>query len=408
MKLILVLAWRNLWRNRRRTLITVSSVAFAVVLAVAAVSMAFGLRARAIETAVRNETGYLQVQDVLYEDEPSIDHALEYGPELAETLAGFDADIALVVPRLRGFSLAAHEASTRAVMVSGILPEREERMNNFSARLVAGEMFSASDDFSVVAEGLARRLGVSPGDEIVLVGQGFQGVTAAGRFPVGGVVELPVPEQNEMMVFLPLETARWYFAAPERLTHLVLMTADGVDPAVLARSLRGKLDPEWHAVLTWDQLMPGLIGLLDMREAWNQVMAWVLYAVVGFGVFAVVLTMMAERRRELGVILSLGMKRRRLALVCFSETVTIAMLGVAAGVALAWPLMWLLQRFPLEFSGDMARYMLDLGLEPVIPFSTAPEIFLRQGFYVFCIAVLIGLYPVVRVFRLDFNAAARH
>ncbi len=407
MRILVSLAWRNLWRNKRRTLITVSSVVFAVILAIALVAMAVGLRNQLIETIVRNETGYLQVQDVMYYDEPSLDHVFEFGEEVKSALALFEDQIDFTVPRIRGFSLAAKDASTRGVIVTGIVPELEDRMNNLSSNMAEGSMFKDEDDSAVIAEGLATLLNISVGDNIALIGQGFYGMTAAGQYSVGGIIELSIPEQNNSMVYLPLKEAQRYFAAPERLTNLIIMTGHDVNHGELAEDLNENLDSEWFSVLTWDQLMPDMVGLLEMRETVNQIMAWVLYMVVGFGIFGTILTMMSERLKEFGILLSIGLKRSQLSLVCFMETIIISLMGVFLGIVAGYPIMFLLHRYPLEFTGEMAEYMVSFGMEPIIPFSIAPEIFINQAISIFIIAVLIGFYPVIKVFKMNIVSSVR-
>jgi ABC-type lipoprotein release transport system permease subunit len=132
MKILFVLAWRNLWRNKRRTLIAVSSVLFAVVLASALLSFAEGFQQQLVETIVRQETGYIQIQDALYHEEPSLDHVFEYGAEVRDALEAYEVEILYTVPRLRGFSLAARDMVTRPAMVTGIVPEKEDRLRDLS------------------------------------------------------------------------------------------------------------------------------------------------------------------------------------------------------------------------------------------------------------------------------------
>ena len=164
MKLLIIVAWRNLWRKKRRTLITVSSVLFAVVLAISLMSLIEGTREAMIETIVTNSSGHLQVQDALYHDEPSMDHALEYGGEVKEVLAEYAGLISYTVPRIQGFCLGAKDTGTRGVYVMGIEPEKEDRMNDLSSKVVEGGMFAGKDKFAVIAEGVANLLDLTVGD----------------------------------------------------------------------------------------------------------------------------------------------------------------------------------------------------------------------------------------------------
>ena len=205
MKLLLILAWRNLWRKKRRTSITVSSVLFAVVLAITLMSLIEGTREVMIDSIINNSTGHLQMQDAMYHDEPSMDHALEYGEEVKSALAEHSGIINYTVPRIQGFCLGAKDTGTRGVYVMGIVPEKENRMNDLSSKLVEGKMFTEDDQFAVIARGVADLLDLSVGDTMVLMGHGFQGMTAAGVYKVGGIIEFILPEQNNTMVYLPLK-----------------------------------------------------------------------------------------------------------------------------------------------------------------------------------------------------------
>jgi len=407
MKVLLTLAWRNLWRKKRRTLITVSSVVFAVVLAVGLVSMIDGMLEHTIESIVRNSTGYLQIQDALYHDEPSLDHALEYGEEVKYVVEKYSNEITYTVPRIQGFSLAAKDVGSRGVMVTGIDPEKEDRMNDLTSNLIKGEMFTPGDDYAVIAAGLAHQLKVTVGDSLILLGQGFQGMTAVGKYEIGGIVEFMMPEQNNTMVYLPLRTAQEYFAAPDRLTNLILMVDDDRIVSSLADKIGNELDDEWYTVKTWEELMPDMLAAFEAREAQVTIFAGILYIVVGFGIFGTVLMMMYERLREFGILLSIGMKRVQLGTICMLETLFISFIGVIAGVVVAFPIIYRLYTHPIQIGGEVADAFMDYGFEPIFAFSISPDIFMTQAIIVFCIAVVIGLYPVRKVFTLDVVDASR-
>jgi len=407
MKILLTLAWRNLWRKKRRTFITASSVVFAVILAIGLVSMIDGMLDHTVESIVKNTTGYLQIQDALYHDEPSMDHALEYGDEVKRVVEKYSGEITYTVPRIQGFSLAAKDIGSRGVMVTGIDPQKEDRMSDLSSKLIEGEMFTSDDDYAVLAAGLANQLEVAIGDSVILLGQGFQGMTAVGKYKIGGIVEFVLPEQNNTMVYLPLRTAQEYFAAPDRLTNLIIMVDDERVVTSLAEKIGNELDDEWYAVKTWEELMPDMLAAFEARQAQVTIFAGILYIVVGFGIFGTVLMMMYERLREFGILMSIGMKRTQLSIICMLETLFISFIGVIAGIIVAFPIVYRLYTNPIEVGGEVGEAFMDYGFEPIFAFSIAPDIFLTQGIIVFCIAVVIGLYPVRKVFKLDVVDASR-
>ncbi len=407
MKMLLTLAWRNLWRKKRRTFITTSSVMFAVVLAIGLMSMVNGMKQQMTRSIISNTTGHLQIQDVLYHDEPTMDHAMDYGEEVRGGIAKYEDLIAYTVPRIEGFCLASKEISSRGVYVMGVLPDKEDRMNDLSSRLTEGRMFTADDGFAVVAEGVATQLDLALGDTIVLLGQGFQGMTAAGKYKVGGILEFPLPEMNNTLVYLPLQTAQNFFAAPERLNRLILMLKDQSEADELVLKIQDELDQEWYTLKTWEELMPDKLAAFEARDAQVRVFAWVLYIVAGFGIFGTIITMMHERLREFGILLSIGMKRSQLAGVCLVETVFISIIGVITGVVAGFPIVYYLYRNPIPLADDLADTMIDFGLEPYMSFSIDTGIFVYQALTIFFIALVVGLYPVRKVFRLDMISAAR-
>lgn len=399
--LIPKLAWRNLWRNRRRSLITASSVLFAVLLAILFFALEKGSYEGMIDNMVRYSTGYIQVQDLLFEEEPSMDNTLLFDESLSTPLEKLSDRIAHVVPRIQHFALAATDQITRGAMVMGIDVDREASINDLSERLVAGSFLEQHDSDIVLAEGLANILRVETGDSLILLGQGFQGSTAAGIFRIKGVVKLQIPELNAAALYMSLPNAQWFYAAEDRLTSLVIMPENPRQTSGLAAELSDLLDPEWHRVLTWEEMLSDLLILMQFDMAGTMVMVVILYIVIAFGLFGTMLTMLLERRKEFGMLFALGMKRGQLAAVCFLESVMLSLLGALSGIALAIPIVWYLYLNPIQLSGSLAETMIDYGFEPVLPVSADPSNFAIQALAVLGMALLIGLYPVYNVFRLD-------
>lgn len=401
MKLLLKLAWRNLWRNKRRSLITISSVLFAVLLAIVFYSMEQGSYERMIDSMVKYSTGYIQIQDVMYRDEPSIDHSLMFDDEMQNILEKHDDEIDYWVPRLQNFALAATEGQTRGALIMGIDPTLETKLNDLSDDLIKGDFLSGDDTDIMVAEGLATALDVAVGDTLVLLGQGFQGMTAAGKYRIKGIVNLNIPEMNNNTIYMSLAAAQWFYGADERLSALIIMPNNPKRTAVLADKLRDRIDIEWYAVVTWEMLLEDILALMKFDMAGTMVLLMILYIVIAFGLYGTILTMMLERQREFGMLLSLGMKRTQLAVVCFTESVFLSIAGVIAGIVAAIPVVLYFFYHPIRLTGDMAEAMIDYGFEPIMPFSLDPTVFWSQAQIVLIISLFIGIYPVYRVFRMN-------
>ena len=407
MKTFITLAWRNIWRNKRRSFINIASVLFAVLFAIAADSFERGSYELMIDNMVKFSTGYIQIQDVLYDEEPSIDNAMLYDESLKEKLDEFSSDIEYTVPRIQNFALAATESRTRGTFIMGIDPESEDRFNKLSENLIEGEFIKEEDQSVMLAAGLSDILDLGIGDTLILIGQGFQGVSAAGMFPVKGIVKLSVPDMNNNTAYMPISAAQWFYGAEGRLTSLIIMPVKPSQTNQLTNALNEKLDSEWYVAYGWEHLLQDLLKLMKMDMAGSRMIIYILYIVIGFGLFGTVLTMMLERMKEFAMLISIGMKRYQLAIVCFLETLFMSFIGVIIGTLVTYPILLYFNINPIPLKGEMAELIVEYGFEAVMPTSVTPEIFIHQIIIIFILALLIGLFPVYKVFRLKVVEAVK-
>lgn len=408
MYLFLKLAWRNIWRNKRRTIITITSVTFAVFFAVVLRSISEGTYEHMIGNMARFHTGYVQVQDAAYRDERSLDNALAYNRQLEERVLSADHRIEYLVPRLESFLLIANDETTRACFMIGIDPESEDRFNNLSSHLVSGLFFDPDEPSLVIGEGLARRLDAMPGDSLILLGQGRFGYAASGILPVAGIVKHPVTELDNQIVYMRLADAQWLLSSEGHITSLLVTPTQSRFSDPVVASLRENLHNEdAYAVLSWQQLMPELLQAVEFDRSGGFIILGILYVVITFGLFGTILTMTLERLREFGVLLSVGMQRFHLCVVVVLEILFISLIGVLAGFAVSYPLLSYFWYNPVHLSGDAAETMLEFGVEPVLPLSMDPQIFFSQMVVVFVLVAVISLYPVIKIVRLHILEAAR-
>lgn len=401
----LKLAWRNIWRNRRRTFITISAIIFAVLAAIVMQSMNRGSYEVMIDRMVSFNTGYLQVQDYRYDGETSLDNSFYYNEELRDRILNADERIEKIIPRVETFMLAANDVSTRGSVVFGIDPEKEKNFNQIENYLTDGRFFDADEHTAVMGKGLADRLQLSVGDTLALIGQGRFGMSASGLFEIAGLIEHPIRDMNNSAVYLPIKTAQELLSAEDHITGLLINPYHERQTDAVAASIRNTLDDNELVVYTWPELMPELLELMEMDLAVPRLLTVVLYVVIGFGFLGTVLTMTMERLREFGVLLSVGMKRLNLSFVVFIETLFISVMGVGTGIVLSWSLLkWI---DPINLSGEAAQAVIDMGFDPIIPMSFAPDQFYIQGFYVFLIAMAVFLFPLIKIVKLNILEAAR-
>jgi ABC-type lipoprotein release transport system permease subunit len=392
------IAWRNLWRNRRRTLITVGSVFFALFLALSMRSMQLGTYRLMVESAVKNTTGYIQIHEKGYWNDKSIDNTLVYTDDLREKISQTE-NVSEVIPRLESFALISSGKQTKGVGVIGTIPEIENKISGLAGRITSGEYLTEGRDGILLAEGLANYLDVKVNDSVVLLGQGYHGVTAAAELPVVGIVRFLQPDMNNQLTYMSLSRAQDLFESPGRLTSISLMLDDPDRINHTVRSLSA-IDPENLEVMSWKELLHELLNYIEGDNITGLFILAVLYMVVGFGIFGTILMMTMERRKEFGIMVAVGMKRMKLSLIILIESVIIGITGIIAGTAFSFPLILYFYYHPIKLTGEMAQAMLEYNMEPIMPFALEPGFFSYQAIVVIIITLLAALYPVTVISKL--------
>jgi ABC-type lipoprotein release transport system permease subunit len=375
-----------------------------------------------------------------------------------------DENSLATVPRLESFALASSGTLTKGVLVMGIDPEKESLLSDVRAKLVkyrlteenikslntelpdsykykldllAGRSFSSNASFlleagiadkdSAAVMSLVRRfaffrngyiekgepgallgdrlsvfLNSSVGDTLVLIGQGYHGTTAAGKYVIKGIVKMPTPDFDNKIVYLPIDACQELYNAPGMLTSLAISIrkTDAKDIDRMISSLGSKIGPPMR-IIGWKEMNELMINQLDADSKSGMVMIGILYMVIAFGIFGTVLMMTAERRREFGVLVAVGMQKTKLAAIVTIEMIYIGMMGVLSGVSVALPAIIYGYYNPIRFTGDMGKMYESYGMEPVMPFMPIDWYFLWQSVVVAIIVVIAIIYPVRKIYKME-------
>lgn len=403
--MILKLAWRNLWRNRKRTVITSASVVFAVLLAIFLNSLKEGILVKMQENVVSFYSGAIQLHQDGYWDDQSINNTFQASEEL-ESIILSHPNVSSVVPRLESFALTASEKNSRGSLIISIDPEKERLITKIDDKIVDGEFISAEDQAVLITLGLADYLKLSVGDTLVIIGQGYHGTSAAGKYPIKGIIDFSSPQLNKSMVYLPLKEGQWLFGADERLSALVIQVNHINKSGQTATQLQTQISSEYE-VMDWSILLPELDQIIEGERAENVIFLFVLYLLISFGIFGTILMMTMERKFEFGVLIAIGMKKLKLSSVVVLENIFVSMLGALVGTLLSIPLIAYFNAFPIKITGELKEAYENYGFDPVFYFSVDPKIFYSQTVVVLIIALVLSVYPMWKISRLDAVEAMR-
>jgi len=370
-----------------------TSVYLAVVFALFMRSMQFGSYDNMIENSVKLSTGHIQIHKTGYWEDKSINNTFENNNEILQKINSV-GEVTITVPRLESFALASSGNFTKGTLVIGINPSLENDLNKLSDKIISGEYLSENDGSAVVAEKLAEYLNVTVGDTIILLGQGYHGITAAGAYRIKGILKMPVPEMNKQLVYLSLPESQYLYAADDKITSysIILSSNDYLDDSI--DKLKSFLDEKEYEVMPWQTMNKEMVQAIEGDNAGGIIMLAILYLIIGFGIFGTVMMMTLERKKEFAVLVAIGMQRSKLSLTVFFESFIISSISVIIGIILSIPILYYLHVNPIPLSGDLAKTIEQFGIEAILPFSIDSYFFFEQTLIVFLISVLASLYPI--------------
>ncbi len=393
------LAWRNVWRNRRRSGLTLATILLAVVLGLLMRSMQYGSYDAMIASTVARG-GHIQVHGEGYWDNKSIDRSIRADAATLGQIMTVDGVVDLV-PRLESFALISFGDRTKPAAVIGTDPTVEHRYTALADRVVEGDYLAEGQRGVLLLSSLADYLGAKVGDEVVLLGAGYRGQTAADLLPVIGIFDLAMMGNLETgLAYVPLVAARELYAAPaDQVTSLSVMLGDGDTAWATADILATMLGTEYE-VMTWHETSKEVVQQIQSDSAGGIFMLGILYMVAGFGLLGTVLMSTMERRREFGVMNAVGLRKGRLATVLFIETLALVIVGVILGLLVSLPIIYWFHLHPIPVSGDLVKIFQDFNVPPFIPFALDPGIFVAQGLVVLVMALIVASFPIVSIRRL--------
>jgi len=328
------IAWRNVWRNPRRTGIVVTAVAVGIAGAVLTMAVNYGMVVQMIETAITTDLAHVQVHAPGYVDDPGIEHRLSDGGQVViEALERRD-DVRAFAPRVRGQALVFSPRASAGVALIGVDPEREPGVTLVADSVTEGAYLGTGGRRVLIGEALARRLHVGVGDKLVISVQDAHGDLTGEAFRVRGLFRTASRDFDAGHAFVRLEEAQAIFGIGGDVSEVAVLARQRHDVRRVRDVLAAALG-ERASVRSWDQSQPMLQYMVDLFDQ----VGWVVYAAVfvamAFGIANVMLMAVHERIREIGILMAVGLHPDRLvALVCI-ESLVLTTLGLAVGLGLA-------------------------------------------------------------------------
>ena len=393
------MAWRNIWRNPRRTILTLCAIAFASLLLIFMLSFQFGSYETMINSAVKIHTGHLQIQAVDYHDKKSI-RLLVPQPALIGNVLAKIPQVEAFAFRAEAFSLASSQKRTYGVLVTGIDPQREAKVSKLKKLIRKGEYLAQGDyDQALVGQLLANNLKVKIGEELTILGQGRDGSVAATVVRVKGIYRSGLDVFDRASIHIPLNAFQDLYNM-EGAVHVVVAVGKSLSQVSRIQALAQKglsaAGLTSMRVLDWEALMPGLREAIQMDLVSGLIFYGLLIIVVAFSILNTFLMAIFERTREFGVLMAIGTTPRRLTKLLLIESMSITILGIVAGVVSGILVTYYFQVHGIDVSGS-SELLGQFGISGrMYPKLSGPSILIGPGM-VLIVTFLAALYPALKV-----------
>ncbi len=386
------MAWRNVWRNRRRTLVTISAMTLALLVMILYSALMEGYL-RDMESSVLDlEVGDVQVFAGDYRDNPSIYTRIEDPDGMLRELdaAGLPAS-----PRLLAYGMAAAGESSAGVSFRGLDVSRDARVSRVHEQLASGSWIAVDDPSGVVlGRRLAKTLAVAPGSEILVLSQGADGSMAYDKYRVRGVLHGIGDMTDRTGVFMTADAFRELFVVPDGVHQIIVRRGAELslpEAAVKIQQLAGD-----NEVKTWRQLLPTVSSMLDSARGAMVAMSFIIYLAVAILILNAMLMAVFERLREIGVLKALGVGPFEVFRLMFVEAGIQAGIAIAVGTALSVPGMWYLMNVGIDFASLAGVSVMGVAMTQVWRAALTAAVYSTPILMLVGIVLAAVIYPALK------------
>jgi ABC-type lipoprotein release transport system permease subunit len=394
---ILALSWKNIWRNRTRSLVVIVAVILGTGAGVFMSAFMLGMSLQMVRSELENFVAHIQIHTKEYRLEPLPEYVIPAADSLIDELRANPA-VAQVAPRTVINGLAASSATSYGVNIKGVYPDQEKKVSQLYTYMVEGDYFETRGRNPVlIGQKLADRLNVGVRSKIVLNFQDVDGNLAAAAFRVSGIFKSPNSVFDESNVFVEAETINGLIAQPGAVHEIAVITKNfkSADSLITATSFSDNLIVE-----SWGDLSPSLRYTDEMVGTMLYIVMVIILIALTFGIINTMLMAVLERQQELGMLMAVGVNRLRTFTMILFETFFLAVFGAPLGLFLAWLGITLLEDTGINVSAFAEGFEL-YGFGTIIYPELEAQYYFNITLLILIVTMLASIFPAYKALKLN-------
>jgi ABC-type lipoprotein release transport system permease subunit len=329
--MLIQIAWRNIWRNPRRTTVILLAVVVGVWSMVFLGALMDGISDQIIRNGISTLTGSIQIHHQGYRNDPVVQNSMHGMDEAGQVLASILPSGSRWSPRIRVNAIASNARHSSGVSLVGIDFTREAPVSFTGQAPIEGRFPGPDDPYAIaIGQALAEKYGTGLGKKLVLMSQSSDGEVASRAFQIVGMYRTELEATEKTFVFISLNAARDMLKLEKGLSEICILLPDMTSAAPVAESIKAAL-PDTYEVHTWDEIMPMIKAHMEIARKSTLIWYLVVFIAMGFGIVNTMLMAVFERMREFGLLKALGMKPRRILCQVLTESFFLLIMGMMIG-----------------------------------------------------------------------------
>lgn len=407
--ILLVLAWRNLWRHRKRTVITLSSIAIGFGLAVLSIGIGDGSHNSLIRNAIKLGEGHLTIQPRGYIEAPANHKYLADGLALSKKLEALNIP-ANIEPRISLQVLSSTANNSVGAALEGLTSQKDPRIDMLEPLLVNGAWLKPGDLRGIViGEGMARKLKAKIGSKVVLMAGKKGGDSQAQLGRVRGIFNSKIAEMDDYLILSDIQFAQRFLegegadSTKQPVTRIAIFLDDPDSLPHWKDKVKSVVESDQVIAMDWQEMMPQLVQFIIIDDAGNYVFLILILIMVVFGVLNTVLMSVLERTREFGLLRALGLSRRSLLTLVFCESLLLGLLAIVAGWVVGGSIHLWFAHNGIDFTamiGEGGNVMMGAVMDPVIYTELSWDRITQLTTIIFTVTLASGIYPAIKAARV--------
>jgi len=390
------IAWRNIWRNRTRSLVVIASVAVGLFAGMFMIAFFQGAVKQEIDSTVETQLSHLQFHNPAFIDDKDANYTIYNGHAIIDILKK-DINIKAVSGRVITTGMISSSSTASGVEIHGIVPDDEKAVSSISEDIVEGTYFTGvKKNEIVIGKKLAEKLGVKLHNKIVLTFQSKSGDLTAGSFRIGGIFRSRNSTFDEITVFAQFADLAALLGTGNEVHEIAVMLKDGQKVEQVTKMYK-KAYP-LLLVQTWKELSPQIALLTGVMDQVMYIIIGIILLALMFGIINTMLMAVLERQREFGMLMAIGMNKPRVFFMIMLESVMLTCAGIPAGMLLAIGTVGYLSKQGIDLS-SISKALSQFGFSNIIYPDLQHSVFLPIILMTAFTAILSAIYPAIKALR---------